>query len=145
MASQGRPTPAGVSNTPSNVDSPRASHMETADIVEDLMQNLSPSLSPIIWVINSTSNSSPSDNCPQDFENQIKEIDSALKKFDSHLISKTVMPTFTLTHSPPSDNNSDINADILRVKAQSITPPPHVTNQATPHDVTTLHMCKRMA
>ena len=115
MASQGKTTSAGVSNTPSNVDSPRASHMETTDIVEDLVQNLSPSLSPIIWVINSTSNSSPPDNCPQDFENQIKEIDSALKKFDSHLISKTIMPTFTLTHSQPGDNNSDIRSEERRV------------------------------
>ena len=83
VASQGGPTPAMDSNTPSIVDSPRATHMETTDIGEELVQNLRPSLSPIIWVINSTSIPSPSDNCPHDFKSHIAEIDSALKKFDS--------------------------------------------------------------
>ena len=94
VASQGGPTPAMDSNTPSTVDSPRATHMETTDIGEELR----PSLPPIIWVINSTSIPSPSDNCPHDFESQIAEIDSALKKFDS------LQSLQLLCHLSPSHN-----------------------------------------
>lgn len=124
VASQGRPTLAEDSNAHSNVDSHRASHMETTNFVEDFMQNLSPSLSPIIRVINSIQNSTPSDNCPQDFENQIEEIDSALNKFDSYSISTTDMPSVTPTHSQPGEINSKISTDFLGVEAQSNPPPP---------------------
>ena len=124
VASQGRPSPAGVSNGHSNVDSPYAPHMETTDIVEDSVRNSSPSLSPIIRVINSTPNSAPSNNRPHDFENQIEEIDSTLNMFDSHSISTTVKPTVIPTHSQPGANNSEINADILGMNALSNPPPP---------------------
>ena len=104
VASQGEPSPAGVSNCHSNVDSPRASHMETADIVEDSVRNSSSSLSPIIQIFNSP-NPAPAHNRQYDFEKQIEEIDSALNMFDSHSISTTVKPNITPSHSQPSANN----------------------------------------
>nr|POE97173.1 hypothetical protein CFP56_20025 [Quercus suber] len=122
---------------PSNVDNSSATQMETADIVEDLTQNLCPSLSPMIQVINSAPNPSPSANRPQDIENQIAEIDTALKMFDSHAISTTDKSTVK------GENNSEIDVDILGSEKQSN--PPHVTIQVTPHDTSTLRTWKRLA
>ena len=124
VASQGGPTPAMDSNAPSTVDNPRATHMETTDIGEELVQNLRPSLSPIIRVINSTSISSPSDNCPHNFEFQIAEIDSALKKFDSHSISSIAFPSVTFTQSQPDGNTPKISADSLGVEIENNPSPP---------------------
>ena len=124
VASQGGPTPAMDSNTPSTVDSPRATHMETADIGEELVQNLRPSLSPIIRVINSTSISSPSDNCPHDFKSQIAKIDLALKKFDSHSISTITLPSATFSQFQPDGNTPKISAVSLGVEIENNPPPP---------------------
>ena len=95
------------------MDLPQASHMDTTEFMENLVQISRPILSPIKRVINSIPNSSPSHIHPQDFKNQIEEIDLALKKFDSPTPSTINMPTVSLTHSNPGGNKSGIIIDIL--------------------------------
>nr|POF01498.1 hypothetical protein CFP56_45300 [Quercus suber] len=47
VTSQGEPAPEQFSNAQSNVDLPQASHMDTADFMEDLVQISRPTISPI--------------------------------------------------------------------------------------------------
>ena len=153
VASQGGPTPEVVGNASATVDNHSDTHMETTDIGEALAQNLSPSLSPVIRVINSTSISSPIDNSPHDFESQIAKIDSALKKFDSHSTSTTTLPSATLSQSQSEGNIPKINAVSLEVEIGNnpshVTTEPlnpsHVINYTIPHDPTTLRTWKRIA
>ena len=95
----------------------------------DLVQISHPTLSPIKRVINSIPNSSPSHICPQDFENQIDEINLALKKFDPNTPSKFNTPTVTPTHSNPVRDKSGTIIDILGDEVQSNSP--QVINQIT--------------
>nr|POF21495.1 hypothetical protein CFP56_51627 [Quercus suber] len=140
---QGEPTPAQVSNVQVNVDLHQVSHMETTDFSEELMQISCPDLTPINRVIKSIPNSSPFHNRLQVFENQIEEIDLALKKFDSHTPSTINKPAVTPTHADPLGDKSGEIIDIQGDTADSNSP--HVTNHNTSHDTIALRTWKRLA
>ena len=139
----GGPAPVQSSNIQVNVDLHQVSHMDIADFTEDLMQISRPNLSPITRVINSIPNSSPSHIHSQDFENQIEEIDLALKKFDSHTSPLINKPTVTPTHANLVGDKSgdiiDIQGDAANINS------PHVINHNTSHDTHTLRTWKRLA
>ena len=121
----------------------RSVQMDTADFTENLVQISRPNLSPITRVMNSIPNSPPSHIRSQDFENQIEEIDLALKKFDSHTPPIIIKPTVTLTHANHSGDKSgdiiDIQGDVENNNS------PHVINHNTSHDTHALCTWKRLA
>ncbi|KAK7826170.1 hypothetical protein CFP56_032412, partial [Quercus suber] len=117
--------------------------METTDFSEELMQISCPDLTPINRVIKSIPNSSPFHNRLQVFENQIEEIDLALKKFDSHTPSTINKPAVTPTHADPLGDKSGEIIDIQGDTADSNSP--HVTNHNTSHDTIALRTWKRLA
>nr|POF18405.1 hypothetical protein CFP56_49363 [Quercus suber] len=102
--------------------------MDTMDFTEELAHFPHTKLSPITQVINSIPNSPPSHIRPQDFENQIEDIDLALKKFDFHTPPIFNKPTVTLTHADPFGDKSgeikDIQGDMAnthpRIEAQVV-------------------------
>nr|POE69163.1 hypothetical protein CFP56_74508 [Quercus suber] len=87
VTSQGGPAPEQFSNAQSNVDLPQASHMDTADFMEDLVQISRPTISPI---------KRPSNVHPR-IESQVVTgfedmkvstlIDLATKKWDSNMLN----------------------------------------------------------
>ena len=140
---QGGPAPVQSSNVQINVEFHQVSHMDIADFTEDLVQISRPNLSPITRVINSIPNSSPSHIRSQDFENQIEDIDLALKKFDSQTPPIIIKPTITLTHA---NHVGDKSGDILDIQGDAKNSnSPHVINHNTLHDTHALRTWKRLA
>ena len=140
MTEPGGPAPVQTSNGHVNVDLHQVSHIDITDFTEDLVQISRSNLPPITRVINSIQNSSPSHIHSQDLENQIKDIDLALKKFDSHTPPIIIKPTVTLTHE---NHAGDKTRDIIEIqgdveKGNS----PHVLTHNASHDTHALRTWK---
>ena len=131
------------SNGHANVDLHQVSHMDIADFTEDLVQISRSKLPPITPVINSIQDSTPSHIRSQDLENQIKDIDLALKKFDSHTPPIITKPTVTLSHD---DHAGDKTGDIIEIQGDAEKGnSPHVLTHNASHDTHALRTWKRIA
>ena len=131
------------SNGHVNVDLHQVSHMDIADFTEDLVQISRSKLPPITPVINSIQDSTPSHIRSQDLENQIKDIDLALKKFDSHTPPIITKPTVTLSHD---DHAGDKTGDIIEIQGDAEKGnSPHVLTHNASHDTHALRTWRRIA